>query len=227
MDRLLSFARERAKAIDSLISETAGSLKVDCGKGCTYCCYGVPLWVRGVEIYLLLDALNGLPVRQRKEIASRLKGYERDYRESASQQGYLVEGPLPEDQLDVDKLGLVCGLGMNEIPCPFLSEDGLCRIYDARPSMCRLTLFYDREVCRKDWENPIAFIWKNEIEPFQRKVKEEFLARWRWRVRELAKEYPDLDVESLEGTCYFVPRHLSFDPVKRVFKLRGMGQGNP
>ncbi len=227
MDRILSFARERAELIDLILSELTSEVKIDCGKGCTYCCYGVPLWVRGVEIFQILDALNNLTIKERREIASRLRDYHKDYLSSAGMQGYNPESPLREAELDIDKLGVVCGLGMNEVPCPFLNTgEGTCKIYYARPSMCRLTVFSDREVCRKDWENPIAFIWKNEIEPFQRNIKEKFFRRWRECLEELEEKYSDIGVRELEDTIYFLPVHLSFDPVKKRFKVRGMEQGS-
>ena len=224
MDRLLSLAIQRVKAIDSVVEELASEIRIDCAKGCAYCCYGVPLWVRAVELYHLLDALNSLSIKERKTIARRLREYEREYEESARMQGYLPQSPIREEELDINRLGAICGLGMNEVPCPFLnSEDSSCMVYEARPSMCRLTLFSDREVCRKDWENPIAFIWKNEIEPFQRKLREKFLQRWKEHLKALQNEYPDLDISALERTFYFLPAHLSFDPVKKRFRLRGEG----
>ncbi len=223
MEILVSFADKRGKSMDALIAEISSKEKIDCGKGCAYCCYGVPLWVRAVELYHLLDALNSLSIRERRAIAKRLREYEREYRDSARVQGYLPESPAEEGSLDVERLGAICGLGMNDVPCPFLDlEDSSCMVYGARPSMCRLTLFSDREVCRKDWENPIAFIWKNEIEPFQRRLKEKFLKRWEESLKRLGSEYLELDVYALEKTLYFLPSHLSFDPVKKRFKLRAV-----
>jgi len=220
MDKLLLLARERAKLIDSILSEIAQDLKIDCGRGCTYCCYGVPLWVKTIEAIHLLEALNGLPLKDRKIAASRLRDYEKEYTRIAQMQGYTPRSPIQEEALDVEKLGLVCGLGMNETPCPFLWEDGSCRVYEARPSMCRLTLFHDREVCRRDWENPLAFVWKNEIAPFTEGIKRKFYRRWNSALRELQAKYPDLDLVRLESEILFLPRHLKFDPVKKVFRLR-------
>ena len=220
MDRLLSFAEDRARVIDSIISEITSDLRLGCGKGCTYCCYGVPLWVRTVEAFHLLEALNKLPIKDRRVIASRLRRYEREYLEAAQAQGYMPESPVPEEALDVDKLGLICGLGMNEVPCPFLSEDGSCSVYEARPSMCRLTLFSDREVCRRDWENPLAFVWKSEIAPFIDRIKGEFHRRWNVELKKLQGIYPELNLSRLEGEMLFLPKHLRFDPVGKVFRLK-------
>lgn len=219
MDRLLSLAEDRAKVIDSIISEITSGLKVDCGKGCVYCCYGVPLWVKTIEAFHILHALNRLPIRERKSVASEIRRYRREYKRAADMQGYTLESPVPEIALDTEKLGLICGLGMNDIPCPFLSGDGGCRIYEARPSMCRLTLFYDREICRRDWENPLAFVWKNDIAPFIENVKEEFHRRWNVELDKLRREYPEVDLSRLEGEVLFLPEHLRFDPFRKTFKL--------
>ena len=220
MERLLSFARERAEAIDALISEITSGIRIDCGEGCAYCCYGVPLWVRMVELYHLFDALNRLPAKGRRKIATRLRNYEKEYSYLARIQGYLPESPLEDRVLDVERLGAICGLGMNEIPCPFLSEEKSCMVYEARPSMCRLTLFPDRRVCGKDWENPLAFIWKNEIAPFIERLREKFYPRWKMELDRLRRSYPDLDLSRLEREMVFLPKHFRFDPVRGAFRLR-------
>ena len=37
--------------------------------------------------------------------------------------------------------------------CPFL-ENHSCMVYEARPMACRIYMSYDRESCRRDYENP-------------------------------------------------------------------------
>ncbi len=220
MEELFRLAEERAEIIDKIISDITSDLRIDCGEGCVYCCYGVPLWIRLVEAYHILHALNKLPIKERKEIASRLRVYRKEYEISAEREGYRPESPTYEERLDVERLGLVCGLGMNEIPCPFLSEEGRCKVYKARPSMCRLTLFSDRNVCRRDWENPLSFIWSREIAPFIEEVKGRFQKRWSAELKRLQEKYPDLDILRLEKEMIFLPYHLSLDPLKKTFKLK-------
>ncbi len=176
-----------------------------------------------VEAFHLLLVLNSLPAKERRRIHKDLVRYKRLYKEEAKRAGYDPESPLNEEELNTEKLGLICGLGMNEVPCPFLStEEGECKVYSARPSMCRLTFFEDAEVCRRDWENPIAFLWKNEIAPFIERVREAFNKRWELELERLKSEFPKVDVHTLERKLVFLPDHLRFDPVKGRFYLRGV-----
>ncbi|MDQ7082354.1 MAG: YkgJ family cysteine cluster protein [Aquificota bacterium] len=82
---------------------------------------------------------------------------------------------------------------MNEIPCPFLDKgSGSCRVYQARPLMCRLTLYKDRNTCEEDWKNPLSFLWRREISPFIEGIKNEFHRRWSTELRSLEEEFPTL-----------------------------------
>ncbi|MDQ7082036.1 MAG: YkgJ family cysteine cluster protein [Aquificota bacterium] len=136
--------------------------------------------------------------------------------------GYRPKSPVKEEDLDTEKLGIIGGLAMNEVPCPFLSEERTCEVYGERPIMCRLTLFSDREVCRKDWENPLAFLWRNEIYPFIEDIKVRFLPVFR---REMEKIRVGLGVpESWEKDIVFITDWLRFDPVKKVFYIREDGK---
>ncbi|NPA40662.1 MAG: hypothetical protein GXO18_00095 [Aquificae bacterium] len=220
MEPKLEYAKERVRVLEKILKDVIEGVPVDCSKGCAYCCYGVTLWIKEPEAVLLVDYLNSLPLKERKEIAKRLKKYGRIYQEEARRVGYLPSSPIPEERLDVDRLGLIGGLGMNEVPCPFLKEDKSCSVYEARPGMCRLTLFRDKEVCRRDWENPLGFVWKNEIAPFIEEIRGRFYARWKLALVELGRRFPELDTESLEERVGFITYWLRFDPVKKVFKLK-------
>ncbi len=221
---MFKYAAERSRRLDRVISEVTARVKIACRKGCTYCCYGVPLWVRIVEAFHILSDLNSLPIKDRKVVAQNLRIYAKAYRQEAKRHGYELKSPVPEDMLDSEKLGLICGLGMNEVPCPFLNtEEGTCRVYGSRPSMCRLTLFSDSDLCRKDWENPLAFIWRNQIAPFIEEIRDAFQTRWRSEIRDLQREFPQLNLYDLERWVLFLPDHLRFDPVKRTFSLSIQG----
>ncbi len=221
MEEEKAYALKRAELMDGIVEEIKGSLPVDCSRGCAYCCYGVTLWIRRSEAILMWSFLNDLPIRERKRLAKSLREYERVYTEEARKVNYTPSQPIPEALLDTDKLGIIGGLGMNEVPCPFLdTQTKECLIYEARPGMCRLTLFKDREVCRRDWENPLSFLWKNEILPFIEGVKDRFYKRWGSALRDLAREFPRIDVEDMEGRVAFVTYWIRFDPVKKTFKLR-------
>ncbi len=218
---LLRYAQERLRRADALIDEITKEKEIACGKGCNFCCFGVPLWVKPPEALQIAHTLNKLPIRERKEIASRLSAYRREYREQSRSAGYEPASPIREEELNVEKLGIVCGLGMNDVPCPFLDqESGSCRVYEARPLMCRLTLYRDRGICEEDWKNPISFLWKKEISPFIEGIKTEFHKKWSAELRKMEENFPQLDIAYLEGYVLLLPEHLRFDPIRKSFRLK-------
>ena len=219
-DRVLLYVRELTRRRDALISEILKEFDIACGEGCAFCCYGVPLWVKLPEALLITEALNELPIKDRKSIHSRLRKYARAYEQGAKNVGYAPDSPIHESELDRDRVSLICGLEIKDIPCPLLGEESLCQVYGARPLMCRLTVFKDRNICEKDWREPLSFLWKNEIEPFIGRVKEEFFRKWSREERELRDIFSDLPLESLESLLFFLPSHLRFDPIKKSFKFK-------
>ncbi len=216
----LEYVKERARLMDLVLGEVTEELSVGCSRGCAYCCYGVTLWIRRSEALLILDFLNRLPLRKRKVFRDRLRAYERVYREEAERVGYSPEPPLREGELDLGKLELIGGLGMNEVPCPFLEESGECGIYAVRPDMCRIMAYRDAEACRRDWENPLSLVWKSEIAPFVEEIREKFYSRWRLRLPELGRRFPGVDPDRWEGDIGFVTYWLRFDLVKKRFSDR-------
>jgi len=219
MDFEKTYARERASLIEELLREIIENTKIDCHKGCVYCCYGVTLWIKRAEAVLLVDFLNRLPLRDRKEIWSNLKKYATLYEEEAKRVGYMPQSPVKEEKLDIEKLGVIGGLGMNEVPCPFLKESGECRVYEARPDMCRLMVYKDSSLCKRDWESPLSFVWKNEIAPFVEGIREKFHSRWMLRKASLSEKFPEIDIASMEDEVGFITHLVRFDPVKKIFKL--------
>ncbi len=216
-----SYVQERLKVREGILRTILEEVPVACSKGCVYCCYGVTLWLKRPEALVLVEYLNGLSLKERKRVAKKLKEYERIYRQEAQKVGYDPPSPLPETALNTEKLGLIGGLGMNDVPCPFLSEDRTCAVYEARPDMCRLMLFRDSEVCRADWEDPMRLIWQREIAPFVERIRERFASKWSLAVIKLQKKYPELDLKSLEEEVGFITHWIRFDPVKKLFRFRG------
>jgi Fe-S-cluster containining protein len=215
MDELLQLSLKRAELIDSLIEEVLSRKHVDCSRGCVYCCYGVTLWGNIFEVVHIISILNSYPLKDRKLIAGRLRGYMKEYSSAVERLGLKNPyGPLHMQFVDSEMMGRVGGIFLNEVPCPFLNtQGGECTVYPARPLMCRLTAFRDRNLCRRDWENPLALIWSKDILPFLEEIKGEFFPRWKVRALELG-------LGERESTLYLIPGVITFNPVKKVFFFR-------
>jgi len=121
----VEYADRRFSLAEALIKESVSDQKIACGKGCAFCCYGVTLWVPRIEAVAIVNFLNGLPLKVRKEIAVKLRNYGKIYREEADSVGYDLRSPASDRDIDVEKLGLIGGLHMNEVPCPFLNLSDL------------------------------------------------------------------------------------------------------
>lgn len=110
---------------DRHFSETiqAQPEQMQCGKGCSSCCYGL-FEVSSSDVALLVDALEALPTQQQSALIERaLKIVE------SSQHPNIRE--IDEDEKDAffDRTSAT--------PCPALSSEGACQIYENRPLVCR------------------------------------------------------------------------------------------
>ncbi len=99
-----------------------------CGKGCSYCCYQ-PVGITLAEARTIALFIPSLPEDLRKDSLKRLK-----------RQKNLT--PAKYGTNTVNK----------KYPCPFLHEDGSCRIYDVRPLTCRRYTSTSVEVCKAKLE---------------------------------------------------------------------------
>ncbi len=208
---------KRLKEIESITEEIFKNLTIDCKKGCSYCCYGVPLIVPVIETYQIVEFLNNLPVKIRKEIAKNLKEYKETFIKEAKSLNINLEEVFTEEEIALYRLEIITGLKLKDLPCPFLNDLQECLIYSVRPLMCRLTVFKDKKICEKDFNEPLLFLWKNEIEPFIEKVKKEFFKRWLFRIRNI---YPSEDIFiSLERYYVFLPLTVKFDITNKKFKV--------
>ncbi|MGE0179445.1 MAG: YkgJ family cysteine cluster protein [Sphingomonas sp.] len=109
-----------------------------CAKGCSHCCH---MWVslRAPEALFIKAAI---PARERADL------------HAAIHAAHDETGPLSYD----DRVKLVR-------PCPLLQDDA-CRIYAARPLVCRTTASEDAAVCRRAYRllsdeeipQPLVFI---------------------------------------------------------------------
>lgn len=127
--RLASLARktddwfERANA--ALLSQ------VPCRAGCSHCCIG-PFPITQLDVGLLQEGLKSLSPDQRERIERR-----------ASEQVSALEAAYPRlrrsryldrwPDTDIDRVVS----DFHRYPCPALSEDGLCTLYESRPLTCR------------------------------------------------------------------------------------------
>lgn len=98
--------------------------RTDCRTQCSWCCRE-PLQVSPLDAVLVADSVRD----RRDHWLPRLAGYQIPDRRSAV-------------------------LKRNFDPCPFLGENQLCQVYDARPVICRAFHSTDVNVCRSRVEHP-------------------------------------------------------------------------
>jgi len=95
-----------------------------CKPGCSFCCTQ-RVFATSVEAYYILEIIS-----------------EKDWEKILSAKNY-IRPKLTHNQILLSyKIGLEPSLEeFSEIldPCPFLTDENLCKIYERRPLMCRLT----------------------------------------------------------------------------------------
>ncbi|MDQ7082035.1 MAG: hypothetical protein Q9N34_02875 [Aquificota bacterium] len=91
---LLRYARLRSGRADAIISRITEGKSVACGKGCAYCCYGVTLWLRKIEVFFLAHSLNRRKPRDRVSFAGKLRRYGNIY-ERESERVWVTDRSLP------------------------------------------------------------------------------------------------------------------------------------
>jgi len=105
---------------------------IPCRAGCSACCYG-PFDITVADVELLREGVAALEERTRAEVEARaarlLEAMETV--EPGWAAPHAVED-LGEDRFDA-LIERFAGA-----PCPLLDDAGRCRIYDARPLVCRL-----------------------------------------------------------------------------------------
>ena len=104
---------------------------MQCGKGCTACCYGL----FDITLADALDVGRGfqsLPSNVQGQVLSRANALHRKIRGSAP--GLHEPTILAEDDARLDAIVDAANIA----PCPCLGEAGECLIYEKRPVACRL-----------------------------------------------------------------------------------------
>lgn len=97
--------------------------KIHCAKGCSECC-SHPFQITEVEAAAISRAVKNLPPEARSLLEARARAYLPRW------ERLLSERSVP------DAWGSLPPPGMR-LPCPALSEDAACTIYEHRPFICR------------------------------------------------------------------------------------------
>jgi Fe-S-cluster containining protein len=95
-----------------------------CPAGCSWCCWMIP-GLRSGEADLLLTAIAKLPEAERAEIMAKVKVAATAIVDAGSS-----EAAYP-------------------LRCPLLGDDGRCRVYTARPAVCRAFAATDATACER------------------------------------------------------------------------------
>jgi Fe-S-cluster containining protein len=130
---LLTAYRQLQRGVDAWF---AGALRrfpreIACGRGCAQCCRGL-FDISLLDAWVLRQGFGRLsaPLRLRVEERARLRLRELQGRWPALQFPYFLN-PLPDEEwTQMPEL--------DPTPCPLLSDEGLCLLYDERPLTCRL-----------------------------------------------------------------------------------------
>lgn len=116
------------RALLARIDQAVGSASAPCRPGNCVCC-------RGIFEIPLLDAL-GLAQALRQAPPSRELHHSATRLSTAMERaGWAFPHLSTEQNPNSD---FEPGPSLDEAPCPLLDEAGLCRVYEARPSICRL-----------------------------------------------------------------------------------------
>lgn len=96
---------------------------LQCGRGCSFCCYGL-FEIGTADVAVLADALRKAPPALRRALVARS-------RETIERTGH-------PDIRAIDRRAREAWFEtVGEVACPALGEDGLCSIYEDRPMICR------------------------------------------------------------------------------------------
>jgi Fe-S-cluster containining protein len=111
------------------VRAAAAGAAVACGAGCAYCCHQ-RVMVMPHEALALLERVRGLPKEERADVEQRLRA-------NASR----VDAMTPDEHRRAN------------LACAFL-ENGQCRVYDTRPSVCAAYHSLDRSRCEQAFAHP-------------------------------------------------------------------------
>ena len=99
--------------------------RMQCGRGCSSCCSQM-FRITIMDAIMISRKMKQLPAAERDNLQARAQHY-------IEERARLIHQRADEDnqnEREVPTTGL-------RLPCPALNEQGACRIYDARPVVCR------------------------------------------------------------------------------------------
>ena len=104
---------------------------MQCGKGCTACCYGL-FDITLADAADVAKGFAGLPEDLQERVYSKASGLHHRVREITP--GVSTPTIFPEDDPRLDQIVNAVDMA----PCPCLGDAGECLIYENRPLACRL-----------------------------------------------------------------------------------------
>ncbi|MFC5402453.1 YkgJ family cysteine cluster protein [Cohnella soli] len=129
--------------IDSV--EASHNIKHSCSKGCHACCYQ-PIMVSWNEMRSMIPAIKSLSGEARDELKGKIQ-HAIDELERQGMRHYNGNTPDTERSHYFNA----------HIPCPLLSDDGSCSMYDARPTTCAVYRNYgDPSDCQTMADPPLS-----------------------------------------------------------------------
>ena len=99
--------------------------RMQCGRGCSSCCSQM-FRITIMDAIMISRKMKQLPAAERDDLQARAQHY-------IEERARLIHQRADEDnqnEREVPTTGL-------RLPCPASNEQGACRIYDARPVVCR------------------------------------------------------------------------------------------
>jgi Fe-S-cluster containining protein len=129
-ERLLLLGLSAMRATDALVDIAPGKATWACTKGCAWCCRS-QVEVLWPEVLAIATQIAALPPEVQREIWQRV--------EANAQQ----IAPLTEDEHI-----------QAAIPCALLGPEGACRVYEARPVMCRSYCAFNAAQCAASYIVP-------------------------------------------------------------------------
>lgn len=187
-DLLNLYQRIDAKIDDHYKNNPTKSKKLLCAKGCASCCSQF-FEVSQAEYIVILNHLKSWNPPQIEEL--RVKAdlcmqllqlhHTKFYQEFFTQDTPVEDWPRYYNSSERYKI---------HIPCPFLSEEGACTVYEVRPLICRTTgvgyklNFEWGSICREMRSAFLAKRWQADLREFNDEILEVSL------LDEKTRQYP-------------------------------------